>query len=508
MKGQVVSGRFGEIVARVKSDVDLELGELLTADSKAGKVLLQVYDLVYSSQISQQNLELISGMNLEESSDFEFMDAKLRNYELALLKSLVTIKPKKVVSSKSLPTFFSEIKEITKEDVTFLTKPKEPLFLGNLRSGTRDLNFPVFLPAEKVFSHHVLITGTTGKGKSVLMTNLIWDTIEKESCALLVLDPHDEYFGRNKKGLKDHPSKKVCYYTSKNPPTGQKTLKINLKCVKPHHLSFIDFSQPQRQAMGLYYKKYGDKWVEAVILEKPLNVDFNEATISVLKRRLLSLLDLDFNDTQVFCEGIFSLNAGETIISDICSELESSKTVIVDTSNFSGQTELLIGSLVASEILRRYKNYKIKGEIDKKPVISVVLEEAPRVIGKEILEKGSNVFSTIAREGRKFKVGLVAITQLPSLIPRVILANMNTKIILGTEMNSERQAIIESASQDLSSDNRSIASLDVGEAIVSSNFSKFALPIHIPLFEDMIQKQKKEEKEDSSIKTVFSGVKL
>jgi len=40
---------------------------------------------------------------------------------------------------------------------------------------------------------------------------------------------------------------------------------------------------------------------------------------------------------------------------------------------------------------------------------------------------------------------------------------MNTKIILGLEMQAERQAIIESASQDLSDDNKAIASLDVGK---------------------------------------------
>ena len=38
-------------------------------------------------------------------------------------------------------------------------------------------------------------------------------------------------------------------------------------------------------------------------------------------------------------------------------------------------------------------------------------------------------------------------------------------------MKPERTAIIESASQDLSEDDRTIASLDIGEALISSNFS-------------------------------------
>ena len=55
-------------------------------------------------------------------------------------------------------------------------------------------------------------------------------------------------------------------------------------------------------------------------------------------------------------------------------------------------------------------------------------------------------------------------------------------------MNSERQAVIESSPQDLSKDNRNIASLDKGEAIVTSTFTKFAVPIAIPLFKEFVKK--------------------
>ena len=114
------------------------------------------------------------------------------------------------------------------------------------------------------------------------------------------------------------------------------------------------------------------------------------------------------------------------------------------------------------------------------------------MIGEDVLtNKGNNIYSNIAKEGRKFKIGLTAITQLTSVIPKTILANMNTKIILGNELAQERQAVIASASQDLSSDDRNIASLDKGEAIVSSIFVPFAIPIKIPLFEDLVKNQPK-----------------
>jgi len=496
IKGQIISGKFGEILARQKSDTEFELGEILVSESDTSKIFLQVYDLQYGSQISQQNLELISGMSLEESSDFEFMDKNLRNYKIAFLKNMISVDKSvmnKVSISKSLPDMFSNVRTVTREDLSFITRPKNPLFFGNLRSGSHELDVPIYLDGVQVLTHHVLISGTTGKGKSVLMSNLLWDATGQDYNGILVLDPHNEYYsgigsGNNKIGLKDHPSKNVSYYSVKNNVPGKIGLKINIKVLKPMHFGCLDFSDAQEQAMNAYYRDYGVRWVESLLLERPIKVNFNDATINVLKRRLMYLLDIDISNNEVFCNGIFEFNAGEATISSICDALESAKTIIIDTSSFSGQVELLVGSLIVTEMFNRYKNYKMQDSLNDKPVISIVLEEAPRVLGKDILEKGSNIFSTIAREGRKFKVGLIAITQLPSLIPRDILANMNTKIILGTEMVQERQAIIDSASQDLSSDSRNIASLDKGECIVSSNFAKFAIPIKVPFFDDYAKK--------------------
>tara|TARA_Y100000294_G_C8570859_1_gene342661 strand:+ start:8835 stop:10382 length:1548 start_codon:yes stop_codon:yes gene_type:complete len=508
-KGQVIAGEFGKIVVRQKSDQKLELGELLISESGENKILMQVFDLIYGSQISQQNLELISGMKLEENADTEFFDKNLRNYMLASLKNLVTINKEKAFVSKLMPSFFSEVREINKEDLSFLTKPSNPLFIGNLRSGSKMLDVPIFLEGHKVLSHHILIAGTTGKGKSVLISNILWNLISQEYCGILVLDPHDEYFGRNKLGLKDHPKKeKVVYYTPKEPPVGTKTLKINLRTIKPHHFDgVVDFSDPQKQALILYYKFFGNNWINSLLFERKMEgVAFQEQTISVVKRRLLQLLDLEIQGENIISKGIFDLNAGINTVYDIAKELEDGKVVIVNTSSFSGAIEILIGSLITTELFNNYKFYKMNGSLKEKPVISVVLEEAPRVLGKEALERGPNIFSTIAREGRKFKVGLTAITQLPSLIPREILANMNTKIILGIEMKPERTAIIESASQDLSDDDRTIASLDIGEALISSNFAKFAIPVKIPFFEDTVKKDINTQKED--IKSDFSGIKL
>ena len=495
-KAQVVSGDIGKIIVRVKSGEKLELGELVVIDDQGQKFILQIYELRYGSQISPQNLELVSGMNLEEGN-FDIMDQELRNYQLAFLKPVLVVKESQSHICKELPNFFTKAREIVKEDLAFITKPTNPFYLGKLRSGSKLLDVDIFLPGEKVFCEHILIPASTGKGKSNLVSCMLWDVLDKDFCGMLVLDPHDEYYGRSELGLKDHPKKEKVIYYSINPPPGARSLKINLKLLKPEHFEgAVYFSDPQRQALFAYYKKFKTDWIPMILKEVKIEgVSFHEDTIAVVKRRLIGLLGLDIFEGEIQCEGIFDNIAGENTIADICSDLEQGKIVVVDTSLFSGAIEILVGSLITNEIFNKYKYYKTKGELEDKPVISIVIEEAPRVLGKQVLEKGPNIFSTIAREGRKFKIGLVAITQLPSEIPKTVLANMNTKIILGVEMGSERQAVIESSPQDLSQDSRNIASLDKGEALVTSVFTKFAVPIKIPFFPDFVKQNKVEKME-------------
>src|SRR3989344_1471886 len=490
MKGQVVAGDFGKIIIRVKSNQKVEIGELLIIEDDE-KYLLQVYDLIYGSQISLQNLEMVAGMNLEEGN-FSLLDEANRNYQLAFLKPLLILGQNNS-TCKKLPKFFNLVREIEERDLSFITTPQDPLFLGYLRSGSRKMDFKISLPGVQALSHHILISSSTGKGKSNLMYGILWNLAFENYAGILVLDPHDEYYGRTGLGLKDHQNKdKISYYTPNNPPPGAKSLKINLSKLKPEHFNgAISLSDPQKQCLYAYHKKFNQTWIINLIEEKKIEgLIFHEDTIAVVKRKLITLLNLELNDGRLYCQGIFDETAGENTVSEIIRELEQGKIVIIDTSYFSGAIEILVGSLIATEVLEKYKYYKRIGQLQYKPVISIVLEEAPRVLGRKVLEEGSNIFDTLAREGRKFNVGLIAITQLPSEIPKTILANINTKIILGTEMASERQAVIESSPQDLSQDNRNIASLDKGEALVTSTFTRFAVPIKIPLFQDLVKNSK------------------
>ncbi len=497
VKGQVVAGKTGGILIREKSGEKLELGDLLVVEEDGAYLILQVYDLIYGSQIRQSAIEFLAGMRLEGyGARLDFLEPELRNYVLAQAKGIARISREKgksrVTTPKTLPSFFNVVRHVTKEDLEFLTKPSSPVYVGKVRSGSKILDVDVYLNGRETFPHHVLVPATTGRGKSNLVKVMLWSALDLEDLGALVLDPHDEYYGRHGKGLKDHPrARERLLYYSPDAPTGENTLIANLRSIVPDHFSgIVNFSDPQWDAIRTYYNRFGKNWIEEIVKGTQIpEVKISPRTLGVLKRRFDVTLGiyLDEEENIQARNRVFSTTAGERVIEHIVHALEDGKTVILDTSRLMDGAELLIGSIIAGAILDRYQAYKSRGELEEKPVVTIVIEEAPRVLSGEVLAtQGENIYSTIAREGRKFNIGLTAISQLISLIPKAILANLNTKIILGNEMAPERAAVIGSASQDLSDDDRTIASLDKGEAIISSIFTKFAVPVQVPFFEDYI----------------------
>ena len=494
--GQIIGGETATILIREKTGSSIEIGDLLVAEDD-GKIILQVKELKYRSQIPMGMHELASGLELEgQGGEVEFLEPELRNYIIAEARPILHVKDEGPVLPKLLPGFFRSVRRIHEGDLEFLERPQRPIYLGNVRSGSKVLETPVHLDAESAITHHILIPATTGRGKSNLVKVMLWSLVEMDSVGMLVLDPHDEYYGRNDEGLGSHPAagERIEYY-SPDAPVGGNTLIINLKSLRPEHFDgIIDFSGPQEEAIRAARNRFGDEWIAGIVKSDEI-MNVHHSTLRVLKRKFDNILGVYMEDGELKSRGgVFRESGGESTIRDIIGHLEDGKTVIIDTSRLMGEAEILVGSIIAGAIFRRYQRYKAENRLRRKPVIGIIIEEAPRVLGKEVIEnQGHNIYSTIAREGRKFNIGLVAITQLVSLIPRTILANMNTKIILGNEMAQERAEIIASASQDLSDDNRTIASLDKGEAIVSSIFTKFAVPVKIPLFEEFIESEKKDD---------------
>lgn len=142
VSGQIVGGQVARILVREKSGKKLELGDLLVVEEEGSYLILQVYNLIYGSQIPKTTHELLAGLRLEGyGADLEFLEPKLRNYVLAEVKAMAFIQGKgdkaQVKIPKVLPSFFKTIRHIQKDDLAFLTEPEDPVYTGKVRSGSK-----------------------------------------------------------------------------------------------------------------------------------------------------------------------------------------------------------------------------------------------------------------------------------------------------------------------------------------------------------------------------------
>lgn len=508
--GQVVGGGIGDILVRQQSGSRLEVGDLLVSEEENSILILEVFGLQYGSQIDGRVQEMMSGVILEEGPpDAEFYEPGFVNYVMARVKALARVNRDLSVNlPKSLPAFFGKLRIISSEDLKFLQGGgRDRIFIGYIRSGSKVIrDAKVWLDARDIFTHHLLIPATTGRGKSNLVKCILYHLLDSSGVGALVLDAHNEYYGLNgETGLGSHPDARnsLVYYTPTDPPPGSRHLTISLDTIRPDHFEgIVEFSDAQVRTMRKYYSDYRGEWISQIMLtdlsmlgeaESRRDAETRSITMAVLQQKIRQALDLEVdreNNVVVSRHNVFDSVRGGRTADDVVQNIEEGRVVVLDTSKLNDEAELVVGSIIATRILDHYREAKTRGVLRDKPVATIVIEEAPRVIGEEVLQsRTSNIYSTIAREGRKFKVGLTAVTQLSSVIPKAILANMNTKIILGNEMKMERMALIESASQDLSEDDRTIASLDRGEAIITSIFVPFALPIQIPHFEEIARQR-------------------
>ena len=261
-------------------------------------------------------------------------------------------------------------------------------------------------------------------------------------------------------------------------------------------MNLYDFTQPQKEALISSYFKFGKSWVVDLFEKNVSDIisqleHFQEGTIRVIKRKLNNL----------FRYGLITKDENLSITNNIINALRNGKTVLVDTSNMYESEELLVSIVLARAIFEANKKlYSEQEKFEKIPPVLITIEEAQRVLGKGMR---MNIFARIAREGRKFKTGVCAISQQPKLIENEVISQFNTFFILGLADKKDRDILRDSAKQDVSQLDNEIQMLMAGEALITSPYSPFAIPVKIHLYEDFIKESAKEIKREIEVDEGF-----
>ncbi|MDD1746715.1 MAG: ATP-binding protein [Methanomassiliicoccales archaeon] len=497
--GRVFGERVMEIRFRAPCCEELQVGEMLVVedDAASSKYLVRVMDIEHGADMESPDWmqreagELIIKDFDEEAVDLVGLSSSL--YKVGVSSPLGHIQGKEFKKTKSIPTHFSKVRRPIDEDYDFLQAYLGDIEVGRLRSGDKVLGRPVGFWG-RAMPYHIGIFATTGMGKSNLMKNLALSCMRLRRYGFLILDPHGEYYDggeAGKKGLRHaQASQALEVFSSRKLDGPYNPLRISATEIEIDDLANLyEFTPAQLECLQAAQWRYGANYLlelhakDAQAVSQDLSGRFHEGSINVIKRRLENIFRFE----------LITKDKQFSITNQVISCLHAGKVVLVDTSNMFEAEELLVSTVLARAIFERNKSfYADKGKFDSLPPLLIAMEEAQRVLSQS---KGT-IFAQIAREGRKFKVGLCAVSQQPKLINEEVVSQFNTLFILGLADKRDRDILRNSAKQDISMLDNEIQMLMPGEALVASPFTPFAVPVKIHLFEEYLARMNSEACEE------------
>jgi DNA helicase HerA-like ATPase len=385
----------------------------------------------------------------------------------------------------------SEVLKPPKEilEKLFGSKGKNYIKIGKLLSESEDVD--VYIDINQIVLRHLAILAITGAGKSNTVSVLL-DNIVNLKGTVVVFDFHGEYtraeFRRD----------------------GKNVVNVIKPLVDPTTLDRKDFAKLigiRENATTQYrYFKYavdkvtrdledekGDDWkrfeetksfFDRLIGELESWTDEEKSSPFKGKIREESLYEVinKIEDTMVDLSHIIKIGAKDLI--------ENIRPGMVNVFDFSEVDEEVADAL-ASNILKHSlieRKKAVRGSDSKIPnPILIVVEEAHILAGVKSDTDSKYWMTRIAREGRKFGLGLCVVTQRPKGLDKEILSQMNNMIILKL-VEPEDQKHVQSASESLSSELMEyLPSLNPGEAIILGNMTKIPLLIKIDKAKGKIQ---------------------
>lgn len=298
---------------------------------------------------------------------------------------------------------------------------------------------------ESLVSRRSFIFARAGFGKSnlnkLLFSNLYEKTpfVSKRAgkqlpVGTVIFDPDGEYFwpdDKGRPGLCDVPAlddKIVVFTDRKNPSPFYQSfvaggIKLDIRRLRPGDVISIALG-PERQEQQNVRKLRGlaqDKWEKLVDL-----IDDNGNTTPI--DEISQLLDLD--RPQQEAEALAARGNMTTIVRmlhDRSSQLmdmliyalSEGKLCIVDVSQMRGVQSLVLSGLILRRIFDRNQQEFTAADPKTIPTIAVV-EEAQSVLNENV--STAEPYIAWVKEGRKYDLGALLITQQPGSIPSEILS--------------------------------------------------------------------------------------
>jgi len=134
----------------------------------------------------------------------------------------------------------------------------------------------------------------------------------------------------------------------------------------------------------------------------------------------------------------------------------------------------------------------------------VVMEEAHRYLSKEADGPARAMVQRIVKEGRKFGIGAMIVSQRPSEVDETILSQCGTFIALRLSNSADRAKVQASLPDNLAGVVDSLPVLRVGEAIITGEAARLPIRCRITLPDEM----NRPNSEDPAVAKRWQGARL
>ena len=200
-----------------------------------------------------------------------------------------------------------------------------------------------------------------------------------------------------------------------------------------------------QQLQDLLIKFVGESYYSSGLFDIDLLVqDYRKDSSDITLDNIVKALDLVFSEEEVkgnkqarsYSEGLITqLNNVASKYSANLFNLDNGDN-IVNYLNKSGVIIIDISSVVDSDGLKLFSNFLARYTLENNMTnigkndspVCLIFDEAHRYIQESTLLDDS-IFNRIAREGRKFGVSLLVISQIPSELSRIVLSQTSTFVI-------------------------------------------------------------------------------
>jgi DNA helicase HerA-like ATPase len=351
----------------------------------------------------------------------------------------------------------TEIYLADKDTLNKVFQVKNPLKIGGLISQE---NVDVNVDINKMITRHLAILAMTGAGKSNTVCVLI-DELLKYNGTMVIFDMHSEYadaeFNNGEINI-IRPEINPIYMSFSeirrliNVPS---SAYIQERYFREAYRIAIDETREGNSRDFLdILKRTLNNWYENEIF-RGKEVKSNEKT------KIMDVIN-KVEDLEIRYGFLLDTNVG-----DILSQIRLGKANVINLGQSDEATAEVIVSHILRNALRSRKSFihKKAEEALKFPVFFVV-EEAHILAPKNRSINSKLWISRVAREGRKFGLGLCLVSQSPKSIDPDSLSQTNNMIILRL-VEPQDQRHVQSASESLSEDLLlQLPSLNIGEAVV------------------------------------------